>query len=63
MALSKIYNVLIHLIIFFQPESVETFDDQKCVFEIELEKDDSGLGLTVAGYICEKGIFNQKFKF
>ena len=40
----------------FQPESVETFDDQKCVFEIELEKDDAGLGLTVAGYICEKGI-------
>ena len=52
----KLYDVLIHLIILFQPESLETFDDQKCVFEIELEKDDSGLGLTVAGYICEKGI-------
>ena len=36
---------------------METFDDQKCVFEIELEKDDAGLGLTVAGYICEKGNF------
>ena len=48
---------MIHLIILFQPESLETFDDQKCVFEIELEKDDAGLGLTVAGYICEKGIF------
>ena len=35
---------------------METFDDQKWVFEIELEKDDAGLGLTVAGYICEKGI-------
>ena len=35
---------------------METFDDQKWVFDIELEKDDAGLGLTVAGYICEKGI-------
>ena len=39
---------------------METFDDQKCVFEIELEKDDAGLGLTVAGYICEKGNFYMK---
>ena len=52
--------ILIHLIILFQPESLETFDDQKCVFEIELEKDDAGLGLTVAGYICEKGNFCYK---
>ena len=41
---------------------METFDDQKCVFEIELEKDDAGLGLTVAGYICEKGVSSQCLK-
>ena len=25
------------------------------VFEVDLAKDENGLGLTVAGYICEKG--------
>ena len=34
---------------------MDSLEDQRCVFEIELEKDKSGLGLTVAGYICEKG--------
>ena len=38
-----------------ETESVDSLEDQRCVFEIELEKDKSGLGLTVAGYICEKG--------
>ena len=34
---------------------MDSLEDQRCIFEIELEKDKSGLGLTVAGYICEKG--------
>ena len=38
-----------------ETESVDSLEDQRCVFEIELEKYKSGLGLTVAGYICEKG--------
>ena len=38
-----------------ETESVDSLEDQRCIFEIELEKDKSGLGLTVAGYICEKG--------
>ena len=56
-----------HFIHFFQPESMESFDDQKWIFEIELEKDHTGLGLTVAGYICEKGnrevIINKSLMF
>lgn len=27
-------------------------------FEIELEKDQQGLGITIAGYVCEKGKYN-----
>ena len=34
---------------------MDSYEDQRCVFEIEMEKDENGLGLTVAGYICEKG--------
>ena len=30
-------------------------EDEREIFEVRLEKDDQGLGLTVAGYICEKG--------
>ena len=45
-------------------DSTDSFEDQRCVFEVELDKDDNGLGLTVAGYICEKeslcGIFVKK---
>ena len=36
---------------------MDSYEDQRCVFEIEMEKDENGLGLTVAGYICEKGIY------
>ena len=44
------------MFIYLQGESVDSYEDQRCVFEIEMEKDENGLGLTVAGYICEKGI-------
>ena len=33
--------------------SLET--EEREIVEIRLEKDERGLGLTVAGYICEKG--------
>ena len=33
----------------------EEEEEQMEIFEIKLEKDEKGLGLTVAGYICEKG--------
>ena len=47
-----------------ETESVDSLEDQRCVFEIELEKDKSGLGLTVAGYICEKGKTREcEFKY
>ena len=36
-------------------DSVDSLEDQRALFMVELEKDKSGLGLTVAGYICEKG--------
>lgn len=26
-------------------------------FEVELVKDQQGLGITIAGYVCEKGLF------
>lgn len=28
------------------------------VYNIQLKKDDLGLGITVAGYVCEKGMFS-----
>lgn len=28
-------------------------------FEVELIKDQQGLGITIAGYVCEKGIFSD----
>ena len=37
----------------------EEEEEQMELFEIKLEKDEKGLGLTVAGYICEKGNYNQ----
>ena len=36
-------------------DSTDSLEEQRCVFEVELDKDEHGLGLTVAGYICEKG--------
>jgi len=45
-------------------ESADSCEEQRHVFEVDLEKDENGLGLTVAGYICEKeslcGIFVKK---
>ena len=34
-------------------------EDDREIFEVRLEKDTKGLGLTVAGYICEKGKHNS----
>jgi hypothetical protein len=31
------------------------FKEEAQVLDIQLEKDERGLGLTVAGYICQKG--------
>ena len=42
-------------IYFLQGESTDGCEEQRMVFEVDLEKDQNGLGLTVAGYICEKG--------
>ena len=39
----------------FKAESTDGCEEQRMVFEVDLEKDENGLGLTVAGYICEKG--------
>ena len=38
----------------FTPPEVENF-------EVELKKDSQGLGITIAGYVCERGIiyFNR----
>ena len=41
----------------------EEEEEQMELFEIKLEKDEKGLGLTVAGYICEKGNYNQSRGF
>ena len=41
----------------------EEEEEQMEMFEIKLEKDEKGLGLTVAGYICEKGNYNQSLGF
>ncbi len=30
-------------------------EEEREIFEVRLQKDEQGLGLTVAGYICEKG--------
>lgn len=30
-------------------------------YSVELRKDDLGLGITVAGYVCERGKFNTNF--
>lgn len=32
-------------------------------FTVELKKDSYGLGITIAGYVCEKGIFEKIFFF
>lgn len=28
-------------------------------FEVELVKDQQGLGITIAGYVCEKGLLSK----
>lgn len=37
--------------------------DQMETFEVELIKDQQGLGITIAGYVCEKGMYIEKFFF
>ena len=37
-------------VIEFTPPEVENF-------EVELRKDSQGLGITIAGYVCERGNF------
>mgnify|MGYP002712448440 CR=1 FL=1 len=37
--------------------------DQMETFEVELIKDQQGLGITIAGYVCEKGMYREKFFF
>ena len=43
-------------------------DSQSCAafppevenFQVELKKDSQGLGITIAGYVCERGNFNRE---
>ncbi|CAG9813000.1 unnamed protein product [Phaedon cochleariae] len=42
-----------------QPESEAVLPETE-VFVVELTKDDLGLGITVAGYVCEKGITDKE---
>ena len=41
----------------------EETEDEREILEIRLEKDERGLGLTVAGYICEKGDLSNDLTF